>query len=68
MITYLKDVGAEVSYSRIRTTFFYRQKFDLEVQITVKALNNEEVCKIMGGCVFSFPSDDAGRRVTIFEM
>ncbi len=53
MLGYLKEIGAEISYSRSQMTFYYTQSFQLKVEITVTALNNEEVKRIIGGTDFT---------------
>ncbi len=49
MLAYLKDIGANVAYSRNQMTFYYAKNFQLKVEITVTALSNEETKKIIGG-------------------
>lgn len=53
MLTYLKDVGATVEYSRNRRTFYYAKKFHLKVEVIVTVLKNEEAEKIIGGTYLS---------------
>ncbi len=53
MLAYLKEIGAAISYSRSRMTFYYPQSFQLKVEVSVVALNNEEVKKIIGGTDFA---------------
>jgi len=52
LIAMLKDVNAEVKYSRSRKTYFYSDFFELQVNISVKALTNNEVTNMFGGSYF----------------
>lgn len=49
MLTYLREVGARITYSRGRETFYYEKKFQLKVSISVTVLNEEEEHIIFGG-------------------
>jgi hypothetical protein len=49
MLQELKNMGAEISYSRTKHTFCYTNKFEMMLSLNVKALGKEET-KIIGGC------------------
>ncbi len=48
----LKDLKAEISYSRSRKTYYYCDDFKLIVKISVTVLNKNEVTEIYGGSYF----------------
>lgn len=52
LIEQLKDYNAKIRYSRTRKTYFYSHDFDLQISISVKVLNNQEVTQIFGGSYF----------------
>ena len=49
LIEKLKDYNAPIKYSRRARTYYYLNDFDLEVNISVKAITDDEVFKILGG-------------------
>ena len=49
MLQELKNMGAEINYSRTRHTFCYTNKFEMMLTLNVRALGKEET-KIIGGC------------------
>ncbi len=52
LIDMLKDVNAPVNYSRSRKTYFYGDFFELQVNISVKAMTQNEVTNMFGGSYF----------------
>ena len=49
MIDYLKDTGAEIKYSRSEQTYFYKNDFDILINVSVEIMLKDEVFKIFGG-------------------
>ncbi len=49
LLEQLKDFGAKVSYDRTRKTYYYREKFQLYVNISVYVCSNNETREIFGG-------------------
>ena len=49
LIDMLKDINAPVNYSRSRKTYFYGDFFELQVNISVKAMTHNEVTNVFGG-------------------
>ena len=52
LIDRLKEMEAQVCYSRKRKTYYYCEDFELRVTISVTVLNNNEVTRIFGGSYF----------------
>ena len=52
LIEQLKDYNAVICYSRSRKTYYYCEDFDIQVSISVKVLNNDEVTQMFGGSYF----------------
>tara|TARA_B110000090_G_C13151713_1_gene357967 strand:- start:357 stop:665 length:309 start_codon:yes stop_codon:yes gene_type:complete len=52
LIEQLKDYNAVICYSRSRKTYYYCEDFDIQVSISVKVLNNDEVTQVFGGSYF----------------
>ena len=45
-LEYLREMGAEVSFSRYSNTYYYSEDFDLLVNVSIKALINEKLVTI----------------------
>lgn len=60
----LKDLGAEIEYSRNRYTFYYENNFNLNISVKVSVLNNVENNIISGG--FFSPCNFCARNLSIF--
>ncbi len=45
----IKDMGAPVSFSRHRKTYFYKHGFDLKVHYSVEVISDNSIRKISGG-------------------
>jgi predicted DNA-binding transcriptional regulator YafY len=52
LIEQLKDFQAAICYDRGRKTYYYRDDFKLEVNISVSVISNNEVTHIFGGSYF----------------
>ncbi|HMB63018.1 MAG TPA: HTH domain-containing protein [Eudoraea sp.] len=48
----LKDFNAHISYDRSRKTYYYKNEFKLQVQVSVSVSNNDEVTEVFGGSYF----------------
>ena len=46
-----KDYGAEIKYSRVKSTFYYTNDFDVFVKIDVNSLSSKEQKNIFAGSV-----------------
>ncbi len=58
LIDYLKSLDAPVKYSRIKESYYYCKPFNLEINVSIKVLNNNETKTIYGGfapVVFQLP-------------
>jgi len=49
ILDYLKEMDAQISFSRSSNTYYYTDDFDLLVNISVKALVNKELITIYAG-------------------
>jgi len=47
-----KDLNAEVCFDRKRNTYYYLSPFELQFSITVKAISNNDIVNLYGGCFF----------------
>jgi len=45
----IKEMGAPVSFSRIRKTYFYKHDFDLKINYSVEIVSEDSKRKIFGG-------------------
>ena len=45
----IKELGAPISYSRARETYFYEFGFDLKVSYSIELISKETAKKIAGG-------------------
>ncbi len=45
----LKDMGAKISYDRIRRTYYYEKPFNIEIFIKISILDSSEQKCILGG-------------------
>ena len=52
LIEKLKDLNAEVCFDRKRNTYYYLSPFELQFSITVKAISNNDIVNLYGGCFF----------------
>jgi len=52
LIEYLKEMDATISFSRHSNTYFYKEDFDLLVNISVKVIVEEEIKTIYAGKAF----------------
>lgn len=52
LIEKLKDLDAAICFDRKHNTYYYREDFDLEVSITVKAISKNNTVKLYGGTFF----------------
>lgn len=50
ILEYLKEMDAQISFSRNSNTYYYADDFDLLVNISVQALVNKELVTIYAGC------------------
>jgi predicted DNA-binding transcriptional regulator YafY len=48
-IEYLKDLGAKISYSKLRETYYYRNKPILKISLNVQIINKAGTQTIYGG-------------------
>ncbi len=53
MISYLKILGAEITYSRLKETYYYETDFDIEIIVSVRVLHNSETKEIIAGTGFT---------------
>lgn len=51
-IDYLRDFNAIIAYDRGRKTYYYKNKFSLELNISFLISSNNEVTQILGGSYF----------------
>ena len=51
IIEYLKECDANINFSRSINSYFYKERFDLLVNVSVQVLVNEELKTIYGGSV-----------------
>lgn len=49
MLEYLREMDAQISFSRCSNTYYYCDDFDLMVNISVKAFVNDELIIIYSG-------------------
>ena len=49
LLEYLRDYSAQISYDRMRQTYYYLEDFQLDIQISVAVINNDERTEIFGG-------------------
>lgn len=52
LIEQLKDFNAKICYDRGRKTYYYRNDFKLQVNISVSVMSDDEITKIFGGSYF----------------
>ncbi|MCX2678902.1 HTH domain-containing protein [Galbibacter sp. EGI 63066] len=52
LIGELKDLDAEICYSRSRKTYYYCDDFKLMINISVTVLSNNEITELYGGSYF----------------
>lgn len=52
----LKDLNAQIYYSRKRQTYCYSDDFELRITISVTVMTNNEVTQVFGGSYFLKPS------------
>jgi len=48
----LKDLDAVICFNRKRNTYYYFERFELEVSIKVKAISKNNTVKLYGGTFF----------------
>lgn len=48
----LKELDAPVKYCKKKTSFYYTQAFDLELNYSFKTIKDDEIRKIFGGSYF----------------
>lgn len=48
----LKELDAPIKYCKKKTTFYYTQAFDLELNYSLKTIKGDEIRKIFGGSYF----------------
>tara|TARA_R110001583_G_scaffold92206_1_gene234568 strand:+ start:2983 stop:3297 length:315 start_codon:yes stop_codon:yes gene_type:complete len=51
VIEYLKELDADIFFSRSLNSYYYKEDFDLIVNVTVKVLVKQELRTIYGGYV-----------------
>lgn len=52
LIEDLKDLGAKVHYSRRRSTYYYKEDFDLQINISLTVIQNGQSRNLYGGSYF----------------
>ncbi len=52
LIEKLKDLDAAICFDRKQNTYYYREDFDLEISIIVKAISKKNTVKLYGGTFF----------------
>jgi hypothetical protein len=48
----LKELDAPIKYCKKKTSFYYTQDFDLELNYSLKTIKGDEIRKIFGGSYF----------------
>jgi hypothetical protein len=48
----LKELDAPIKYCKKKTSFYYTQAFDLELNYSLKTIKGDEIRKIFGGSYF----------------
>lgn len=51
IIEYLKECDAIINFSRTLNSYFYKESFDLLVNVSVQVMVNEELKTIYGGSI-----------------
>lgn len=50
ILEYLREMEAQISFSRYSNSYFYSDDFELLVNVSVQALVNKELVTIYAGC------------------
>lgn len=51
ILEYLREIDAQIAFSRHSNTYYYNDDFDLLVNVSIKALVKDELITIYGGCL-----------------
>ena len=49
LLDQLKDFNAHIGYDRSRKTYYYKNDFDLRIQLSFSVMSNNETTEVMGG-------------------
>jgi len=49
LLDQLKDFNAEITYDRSRRTYYYRNDFKLQIQLSFSVISNNELTEILAG-------------------
>lgn len=50
----IKDLGAQISYSRVFHTFYYKKEFDMDISLKICNNDNKEWKEISGGSILAY--------------
>ena len=65
----IKDMGADIKYSRSRETFYYANPFVFQIEIEIKILPDAELAKYYAGSrIFLLPCKETARSTFTFVM
>ena len=57
ILEYLREIDAEIAFSRHSNTYYYSEDFELYVDLSIKALVKDELITIYGGSISkNYPS------------
>ncbi len=68
MIDELRSYGAPIAYNRSIRTFYYREPFDISVQLFISPLETVDQKNTRGGTKTTLPFFYSGRRSVIFTL
>ncbi len=54
ILEYLREIDAEIAFSRHSNTYYYTDDFELYVDVSIKALVKDELITIYGGCLLNY--------------